>query len=143
MVYLEGPIGQPRSSANSTRRMRTTGSALGRRTPASAQRSDTPRSEQPAGSIPPPVELAHRRLRARPDGDTDGALDAAMGKTTYINMRTSPALDNARSWLICRIVLAEEFEYMLADTAASPARQHVSRWSCGLPAAGRAGTGNR
>jgi hypothetical protein len=30
----------------------------------------------------------------------DGAPDAAMGKTTYINMRTCPALDNARS---CRI----------------------------------------
>lgn len=27
----------------------------------------------------------------------DGAPDAATGKTTYINMRTCPALDNARS----------------------------------------------
>ena len=97
MVYRGGPIGQPRSTTKSTRRMRTTGSALGRRTLASAQRSGTHLvlSSQPAH--PTPVELAHRRLRARREGDMDGAPDAAMGKTTYINMRTCPALDNARS----------------------------------------------
>ena len=86
--------------------MRTTGSALGRPdTHVGSPERHTPRSEQPAGSSHP-VELAHRRLRACPEDDTDGARHAAMGKTTCTNMRTCPAPDNARSWMTDMQVIA-------------------------------------